>query len=272
MMTHQNTQPAFRQPQPDAAALADAGLVTRVRAGDPAGFEVIMRRHNQRLYRLARGILRNGSEAEDVVQEAYVRSYEKLDDFVGPNGFGAWLGKIVVNEALGRLRKRGRVISLDDHVRGSDGSVSHHRVETMIATQPDPERLAASGELRRLIENAIDSLPDDFRMVFALRAVEGLNVSETARYLSIRPETVKTRFHRARRLLQSALGAQFDTYMPSAFAFAGPRCDRIVPAVLGRLGYPFEATRRSKTVSRTLSPTASAVAALGRTTAGVQVR
>ena len=268
-MTHQNTQPAFRQPQPDAAALADAGLVTRVRAGDPAGFEVIMRRHNQRLYRLARGILRNGSEAEDVVQEAYVRSYEKLDDFVGPNGFGAWLGKIVINEALGRLRKRGRVISLDDHVRGSGGSVAHHRIDTMMATQPDPERLAASGELRRLIENAIDTLPHDFRMVFILRTVEGLNVSETAQYLSIRPETVKTRFHRARRLLQSALGAQFDTYMPSAFAFAGPRCDRIVAAVLGRLGYPFEATRRSKTVSRTLSPTASAVAALGRTTAGV---
>jgi RNA polymerase sigma-70 factor (ECF subfamily) len=270
MMTQQNTQPAFHRPHPDAAALADAGLVTRVRAGDPAGFEMIMRRHNRRLYRLARGILRNGSEAEDVVQEAYVRSYEKLDDFIGPNGFGAWLGKIVVNEALGRLRKRGRVISLDDHVRGFDGSVSHHRIETMIATQPDPERLAASGELRRLIENAIDALPDDFRMVFILRTVEGLNVSETAQYLSIRPETVKTRFHRARRLLQGALGPQLDSLMPSAFAFGGQRCDRIVVAVLGRLGHSFEATRRSKSVSRTLSPTASAVAALSRTTAGMQ--
>ncbi len=209
-MAQQIAQLAYHQAQPDAAAFGDAGLVARVRAGDPAGFEMIMRRHNQRLYRLARGILRNGSEAEDVVQEAYVRSYEKLDDFVGPSGFGAWLGKIVVNEALGRLRKRGRVISLDDHVRGFDGSVDYHRVETMMAPQPDPERLTASGELRRLIENAIDTLPDEFRTVFVLRAIEGLFVFETAQHLSILPATVRTRFHRARRLLQAALGAKLD--------------------------------------------------------------
>lgn len=263
-MTQQNAQLAFRQPQPDAAALADAGLITRVRAGDPAGFEMIMRRHNQRLYRLARGILRDGSEAEDVVQEAYVRSYEKLDDFVGPNGFGAWLGKIVVNEALGRLRKRGRVISFDDHVKGFDGSADCHRIETMICPQPDPETLAASGELRRLIENAIDTLPDDFRAVFLLRAVEGLTVFETAQYLSILPATVKTRFHRARRLLQGALGPQLDALMPSTFAFAGQRCDRIVASVLGRLDHSFEATRRAEAPSRPLSTIASIISALSR--------
>lgn len=269
-MTHQNAQLAFHQPQPDAAALADAGLVTRVRAGDPAGFEKIMRRHNRRLYRLARGILRNDSEAEDVVQEAYVRSYEKLDDFVGPNGFGAWLGKIVVNEALGRLRKRGRVISFDDHVKGFDGGADCHRVETMIAPQPDPERLAASGELRRLIEDAIDTLPDDFRTVFVLRAVEGLTVFETAQYLSILPATVKTRFHRARRLLQAALGAQLDTLMPSTFAFAGRHCDRIVAAVLRRLGPSFEPTREAEALSRRPKTIASVVSALNRTSGGAR--
>jgi RNA polymerase sigma-70 factor, ECF subfamily len=243
-----------------------------VRAGDPAGFEMIMRRHNRRLYRLARGILRNDSEAEDVVQEAYVRSYEKLDDFVGPNGFGAWLGKIVVNEALGRLRRRGRVISLDDHVKGFDGSMAYPRIETMIASQPDPERLAASGELRRLIESAIDTLPDDFRTVFVLRTVEGLSVSETAQCLSIPPATVKTRFHRARRLLQGVLGTRLDTLLPSAFAFAGQRCDQVVAAVVGRLGHSLEATRRGEALSRSLMTIASAVSASARNFGGAQVR
>lgn len=206
-----------------------------------------MRRYNRRQYRLARSILKNGSEAEDVVQEAYVRAYEKLGDFIGPNGFSAWLGKIVVNEALGRLRKRGRVISLDDYVKGAEGSADIRRIETIRTQQPDPERLAVNSELRRLLEDAIDALPDDFRAVFVLRAVEGMSVSETAACLSIRPETVKTRFHRARRLLQDSLGARIDTLMPSTFAFGGQHCDRTVAVVLARLGPSFKtAQRRAK--------------------------
>jgi RNA polymerase sigma-70 factor, ECF subfamily len=229
--------------QSDKAALDDAILVDRVRTGDTGAFELIMRRYNRRLYCLARGILRNGPESEDVVQEAYVRAYEKLDGFRGPSGFSAWLGKIVVNEALGRLRKRGRVISLDDHLKGTDGEAEMRYIETIQAQQPDPERLAASGELRRVLEDAIDALPDDFRAVFVLRAVEGMTISETAQWLSLRPETVKTRFHRARRLLQSALGEYSDTHMPPAFIFAGQDCDRIVAAVLTWLGQSFEAAR-----------------------------
>ncbi len=248
-MIQQNAQPAPLPVQTDMPALADATLVERVRAGDPVAFELIMRRYNRRLYRLARGILRNGSEAEDAVQESYVRVWERLDDFIGPDGFSAWLGRIVVNEALGRLRKRGRVISLDDYVNGADGEADVRRIETMTTRQPDPERLAASSELRRLLEDAIDTLPDDFRTVFVLRAAEGMSVAETAEVLSIRPETVKTRFHRARLLLQGALGAQFDALMPSAFAFAGRHCDRVVATVLARLGPSFEAARRRATVS-----------------------
>jgi RNA polymerase sigma-70 factor (ECF subfamily) len=248
-MIQQNAQPAPLPVQTELPALADATLVQRVRAGDPVAFELIMRRYNRRLYRLARGILKNGAEAEDAVQEAYVRAFERLADFIGPHGFSAWLGRIVVNEALGRLRKRGRVISFDHYVNGADGESDVRRIETMTTRQPDPERLAASGELRRLLEHAIDALPDDFRAVFVLRAVEGMSVAETAEVLSIRPETVKTRFDRARFSLQAALGAQFDALMPSAFAFAGRHCDSVVAAVLARLGPSFEATRRSASAS-----------------------
>ena len=225
-------------------AVADARLVDRVRAGDAVAFELIMRRYNRRQYRLARSILKNGSEAEDAVQEAYVRAYEKLDDFNGPAGFSSWLGKIVVNEALGRLRKRGRVISLDDYVKGADGEGEIRRIDILRTQQPDPERLAVNSELRQLLENAIDDLPDDFRAAFILRAVEGMSIDETAQCLSIRPETVKTRFHRARRLLQKSLGAQIDTLMPSTFAFGGQHCDSIVEAVLARLGPSFKTARR----------------------------
>jgi RNA polymerase sigma-70 factor (ECF subfamily) len=234
--------------QTDTPALADATLVERVRAGDSVAFELIMRRYNRRLYRLARGILKNGPEAEDAVQEAYVRAYERFADFFGPDGFSAWLGRIVVNEALGRLRKQGRVVSFDDYANGADGESDVRRNEMMTTRQPDPERLAASGELRRVLEHAIDTLPDDFRAVFVLRVVEGMSVAETAEVLSIRLETVKTRFHRARLALQDALGAQFDALMPSTFAFAGQDCDRVVAAVLDRLGPSFEAARRRATV------------------------
>ena len=232
-------QPATRPSVPASAggapALPDRDLVERVRAGDVAAFELIMRRHNRRLFRLARSILRNSAEAEDVVQETYVRAYARLGEFVGPNGFPAWLGRIAVNEALGRVRGWGRVVSLDDYVSGPDGDAEVRLIETMRTPYPDPERLAGNGELRHLLEGAIDALPDDFRTVFVLRAVEGLSVAETAEMLSIPPETVKTRFHRARHRLQDTLGARFDALMPATFEFGGERCDRIVAAVLARL-------------------------------------
>src|SRR5262249_754528 len=149
--------------------LADRLLVDRARSGDPAAFELIMRRYNQRLYRLARGIVRNGPEAEDVVQEAYVRAYEKLADFIGPDGFSAWLGKIVINEARGRQGKCGRVVSLDDYVKDAGTGIDRRWIETMKSDEPSPERLAANRELGRVLEGAINSLPQKFRTVFILR-------------------------------------------------------------------------------------------------------
>jgi RNA polymerase sigma-70 factor, ECF subfamily len=229
--------------RPAAAECSDYELVERVRAGDAVAFELIMRRHNRRLFRLARSILRSGAEAEDVVQETYVRAYASLDQFVGPHNLAAWLARIAANEALGRVRGWGRVVSLDEYAAREDGVA--RPIETMTARLPDPERLTGNGELRRLLEGAIDALPDDFRTVFVLRAVEGMSIAETAEALSLRPETVKTRFHRARQRMQETLGARLDALLPATFEFGGARCDRIVEAVLARLRPSFDAAQRA---------------------------
>jgi RNA polymerase sigma-70 factor (ECF subfamily) len=239
-------------PPPTAATPSDHELVERVRAGDAVAFELIMRRHNQRLFRLARSILRSGVEAEDVVQETYVRAFASLDQFIGPHNLAAWLARIAANEALGRVRGRGRVLSLDEYVgREDDGA---RPVETMTSRQPDPERLTGNGELRRMLEGAIDALPDEFRTVFVLRAVEGMSIAETADALAIRPETVKTRFHRARHRLQETLGARLDALLPATFEFGGEHCDRIVAAVLARLRPSFNAARQNAMRSATAPP------------------
>jgi len=227
----------------DDAAVPDVELLERVRAGDAVAFELIMRRYNRRLFRLARSIVRNAAEAEDVVQETYLRAYARRDEFRGPHGFSAWLARIAANEALGRLRARLRVVSLDDYVTGASADAGVRRIETMTGAQLDPERLTGDGERRRLLEAAIDALPDDFRVVFVLRAVEGLSIAETAESLSIRPETVKTRFHRARRMVQETLGARFESLLPATFGFAGARCDCIVATVFARLRSAFAAAR-----------------------------
>jgi RNA polymerase sigma-70 factor, ECF subfamily len=241
-------------PQAGTPALPDRDLVARVRTGDAAAFELIMRRHNRRLFRLARSILRNGSEAEDVVQATYVQAYAKLDEFVGPHGFPTWLGRIAMNEALGRLRGWNRVVALEDYVGEREEDATVRRIDTMTTQHPDPERLAGNAELRRLLEDAIDGLPNDFRTVFVLRAVEGMSIAETADALSIRPETVKTRFHRARHRLQATLGARFEALMPTAFEFGGERCDRIVTAVLTRLQPSLAAARRKATRPAAMPP------------------
>jgi RNA polymerase sigma-70 factor, ECF subfamily len=227
---------------PSAPVPSDCELVERMRAGDAVAFEVIMRRHNRRLFRLARSILRSGPEAEDVVQETYVRAYASLDQFVDPHNLAAWLARIAANEALGRVRGWGRVVSLDQYVGEEDAAV--RGIEAMTSRQPDPERRAGNAELRRLLESAIDALPDEFRTVFVLRAVEGMSIAETAEALSIRPETVKTRFHRARHRLQETLGARFDALVPGTFEFGGESCDRIVATVLARLRPAFDAARQ----------------------------
>lgn len=224
---------------PGPAIVPDAELVERVLAGDSAAYELVMRRYNRRMFRTARGIVADDSEAEDVVQEAYARAYLKLDQLKdGRHGLGAWLARIVSNEALGRLRRGKRVIFLEDHVkseRSHDENDNDDASGSMASAGPGPEHTAVSDELCRLLEDAIDELPADFRAVFMLRAVEGLSVAETAESLSLRPETVKTRFHRARKRLQQSLEGHVSAQLPAAFQFDGARCDRVVAGVMNRL-------------------------------------
>lgn len=197
-----------------------------------------MRRFNQRMFRVARSIVTDDSEAEDVVQESYLRAFLKIDQFDGPAGLGAWLARIVANEALGRLRRHKRVVFLEDHLKKTDDARENpypDTAETMTSPGLGPELLAANGELGRLLESAVDQLPDQYRSVFMLRAVEGMSISETAESLSIRQETVKTRFHRARRLMQKSLAGRLEGQLTAAFRFDGVRCDRIVDNVMRRL-------------------------------------
>jgi RNA polymerase sigma-70 factor, ECF subfamily len=233
-------EPAGLPPR-QAPAPPDAELVTRARRGDSLAFELVMRRHNRRLFRIARGLVWNDVEAEDVLQESYVRAYARLGDLADGQALAAWLARIVANEALGRRRSAARVVSLEEHRahdRTGDDGESDATATEPVSDQPDPERLAASGELRRLLEAAVDALPDEFRAVFVLREVEGLSTLETAACLAIRPETARTRLHRARRLLQESLGHRLLPLSPSLFRFDGERCDRIVAQVLARLDLP----------------------------------
>ncbi|MEK0085246.1 RNA polymerase sigma factor [Benzoatithermus flavus] len=222
---------------PPGATAPDAELVARARRGDHFAFELIMRRHNRRLFRLARSLVPDDPEAEDVLQEAYVRAFARLGELADGQALAAWLARIVANEALGRLRLAAHVVPLEARRRRSDHDEEDGGTDNDPASdEPGPERLAASGELRRLLEAAVDALPEEFRAVFVLREVEGLSTAETAAALAIRPETVKTRLHRARRLLQEALGDRLLGLSPCLFEFDGGRCDRVTARVLARLG------------------------------------
>jgi len=216
---------------PRATDAPDEAVLARVKAGDVDAYEILMRRYNRRLFRVTRSILRDGDAAQDAIQEAYVRAYTHLDEYRTPGNFGAWLTRIAINEALMRKRTDRRYTSLHAPVADDE----EERPESTSSPTETPEDLAAGGELRRLIEKAVDRLPDGFRTVFVLRAVEQLSVDETAAYLDIPAATVKTRFHRARRLMQQALQGDVEAAGLKAFDFDGPRCDRLVAAVLTRL-------------------------------------
>jgi RNA polymerase sigma-70 factor (ECF subfamily) len=215
---------------------SDLALATRIAAGDARAFEQIMRRHNRMLFRMARSILRDDSEAEDCLQSAYLTAYRSMTTFAGRAKLSTWLARIVINEALGRKRRTARhgvVIPLHDATNADELADA----STDPATEaPGPERTAVQRELGALIERRIDALPDVFRRVFVLRAVEELSVEETADLLDIPAATVRTRFFRARSLLREALARDVDAALDEAFAFDGARCDRIVAAVLQRLG------------------------------------
>ncbi len=217
--------------RPEWKALSDEEVVRRVRAGDAPLFEVLMRRHNQRLYRVARAIVRDNAEAEDVMQHAYVEGYLHIDQFAGRSAFSTWLTKIAVYEALARVRRRGRE-PLAEPLPGSDEDA----MSTVRSPQPDPEQQALQGEARALLEAAIDALPAAYRSVFVLREVEGMSTAETADCLDVSGEVVKTRLHRARAFLREDLLARAGVAASTAFSFHLSRCDRVVAAVFARLG------------------------------------
>ena len=212
---------------------SDVDLAARAANGDEQAFEAIMRRHNRLLFRTARSILKNDAETEDALQEAYLRAWRALAGFRADAKLSTWLVRIVINESLGRLRRRGaQVIPLDAAL-----DVAGHEPEALMEDDPDqrPDRVAMRAEVRRLMEARIDTLPDAFRTVFMLRAVEELSVEEVAVALEIPEATVRTRFFRARGLLREGLSRDVDLAIGDAFSFAGARCDRIVAGVLAKL-------------------------------------
>lgn len=225
--------------QSTAAPLSDAEIARGIAAGDRPLLTALMRRNNQTLFRTARSILKDDAEAEDAVQEAYLLAYRAIGGFRADAKLSTWLVRIVVNESLGRLRRRNRraeVIWLADDLAPSEDTTE---AEPM-SQDPSghPERQAIRTETRRLLEQRIDALPEAYRVVFVLRAVEEMSVDETALCLDIPAATVRTRYFRARGLLREAIAREFDRDIGEAFSFAGERCDRIVAGVLARLDQP----------------------------------
>ncbi|HZY32603.1 MAG TPA: RNA polymerase sigma factor [Rhodanobacter sp.] len=218
----------------DYAALDDNALVALVRDGHREAFRHIMQRCNQRLFRIARSVIGEDSEAEDVLQESYMRAYHKLDSFRGDSTLLTWLTSIVLNEARGRLRKRHTMVGLEQVDAAVDDTHQVIQFPSKFGSE-DPAVSAARAQIRHLLEHAIDELPESFRTVYMMREVEECSVEETASLLAIKPETVKTRLHRARRLLRTSLQGTLAETMSEAFPFMGRRCARVTDAVMARL-------------------------------------
>jgi RNA polymerase sigma-70 factor (ECF subfamily) len=214
------------------AATTESELIARAKARDEVAIRAILQANNRRLFRIARGILRNDSEAEDVVQEAYVRALTHLDGFRGESSLSTWLSRIAMNEAMGRLRGRRPSLDLD--------SLPQESLAAQIILFPtavsDPEKSMAQRQIQEVVEHAIDQLPEPFRLVFITRVMEEMTVEETAELLGIKPETVKTRLHRARALLRQNVEKEIGPVILDAFPFAGRRCEHLTDAVLKRLG------------------------------------
>ncbi|HKX38867.1 MAG TPA: RNA polymerase sigma factor [Burkholderiales bacterium] len=208
---------------------SDAELARRVARGDTRAFEQVMRRYNRALFRTARAILRDDGLAEDAVQEAYIRAYGAIGGFRGESKLSTWLIRIVANEALERRRKDVRRAEVMPISGGAALDLERPMEED------GPQQMAERGEMRRLLEAKIDRLPDSYRAVFVLRALEELSVEETGAALGIPEATVRSRFFRARGLLREAISSEIDVAFDEAFGFAGERCDRIVAGVLARI-------------------------------------
>jgi RNA polymerase sigma-70 factor, ECF subfamily len=226
----------MQQVQPRLVASSgndDSELVRRACARDEGAIRAIMQANNRKLYRIARGILRNDSEAEDVVQETYVRAFTHLESFRCDSRLATWLARIAMNEALGRLRRQRPTV---DWTTLESGTPNAQIIQFPVsATSDDPEKTMAQREIQHVVEQAVDELPEAFRIVFITRVIEGMNVEETAEILDIKPETVKTRLHRARTMLRENVEKKIGPVVMEAFPFAGKRCERLTDAVLGRL-------------------------------------
>lgn len=229
----------------------DAELIASLRAGRAEAYVALMRSNNQRLYRLARGILRNDAEAEDAVQETYTRAFTHLEGFKGDSSLATWLSRIVINEALGRLRRRRPTVDIDA-VSETLGAAGEGTLQPRQA--PTPEQAMARREIRRAIEQGIDSLPAAFRGVFVMRVIEQMSTEETAACLGIPPATVKSRLHRANKLLREPLTREFGAILGDTFPFMGTRCDRLVAAVLKGLGLGSDTTTAAPERDRPAPP------------------
>jgi RNA polymerase sigma-70 factor (ECF subfamily) len=223
MMTKASSAVVF-----ETSGHSDAEIIQQVLDGNTALFELLMRRYNERVYRAARSIVQDEQEAEDVMQQAYVNAFTHLRQFTGSAQFSTWLTKIALNEALARVRRRGRYEAFDDDLSNVEPFMTSNAVE-------NPERQAFTEELRGLLEWAIDTLPDGMREVFVLRDVEGLSTSEAAECLGVSDDVVKTRLSRGRAALRRALLERTGASAPEAFRFYRPRCDRVVQQVLVRI-------------------------------------
>lgn len=222
---------------PRAAPVADSGegeLLRRARAGDHEAFRTIMARGNQRLFRVARSVVRDDTEAEDVLQESYLRAFRAIGAFRGEADILTWLTRIVVNEARGRLRKHRPTVGIEHIERAQEAGAAIIAFPTPPGFEA-PDTVAESAHLRRMIEAAIDDLSEPFRLVFILRDVDGRSIEETAAALGIPAATVKTRLHRARRLMRVAINDRVRATIAEAFSFLGPACARITATVLARL-------------------------------------
>ena len=214
--------------------LRDEEVVARVLAGETALFEILMRRYNQRIYRVSRAILRDDGEAEDVMQDAYVRAYEHLNQFAGRAAFSTWLTRIAIHEALARKRRRGRMEELDA-LPGNGDSMS-----ILKSSAPTPEAGTARSEARQLLEEAIEHLPENYRTVVVLREVEEMSVAETAQSLGVTDAVVKTRLHRAHAMMRKELYSRARGRAADLYQFHAVRCDRVVKAVFERITDKFQ--------------------------------
>lgn len=218
-----------------ATAGPDSELVARAGRGEGLAFEVIMRRHNRLLFRSARGVVGDDAEAQDVVQETYLRAFMSLGSFRGDSALGTWLARIAINIALDVQRKRGRTVPIDATLDLDAELTNEHMMAFNAPVSTTPDAQVETHQMRALLQRSIDRLPPIYRSVFILRAVQEMSVGETACCLDVSEDVVKTRYLRARALLRDALGAQVEAHAHDVYAFAGARCDDVVAYVLAQL-------------------------------------